>query len=183
MCWKATVLWPKVKCSNDMKPNRQINWLSLSKSLGVKQGVVGTAEAKKAIASLIGNGKLNGAVDCYVKGKPGCELARSVLWLLQPPSAMERCYELFKKSQNIEVRRSAVELLRVLADRRALKWIPGFLRDPDPAIQLHGSRILDQLLWSKVIGAKEAKSLIGKCAVHPAKSVRDVAAVIKKYLK
>jgi len=66
------------------------------------------------------------------------ERPRSVLWLLRPWSAMLPCRELFSTAGDLQVRRSAVELLRVVADRRVVPWVPTFLADPDPGIQRWG---------------------------------------------
>ena len=100
-----------------------------------------TSLACQAIEMIMGFDVWRSAVDHYISHKPGYELARSILWHIHPLSGMERCYELYNNSDDIDTRRSAVELLRVVADGRVLPWIPRFLTDSDDSIQLWGPEL------------------------------------------
>ena len=51
---------------------------------------------------------------------------------------MRRCHEIFKADEPLDDRRAAVELLRVVADRRVLDWVPALRGNPDPDIQTWG---------------------------------------------
>ncbi len=95
---------------------------------------------------------------------------------------MVYCNELFHTSEDIDIRRSAIELLRVVADKRALPWIKSFLDDPDNEIQGWGVGILDQLLFSGHIEPDEAVTLLALAEQHPNNEVRETAAFIKEYL-
>lgn len=162
-----------------------INWERLARELGTLQedGETGsTALAKQAIERLLGRENIRDAVDYYVSGRRGSELVRSILQEVQPWSAMEYCNELFSTSQDLEVRRSAVELLRVAADRRALGWIESYLRDPDESIQGWGIGVLDQLLFSERIQPDDAIELLKIAVDHPSPGVRKSASSIKEYL-
>ena len=86
---------------------------------------------------------------------------------------MERCYELYNNSDDIDTRRSAVELLRVVADGRVLPWIPRFLTDSDDSIQLWGAGIVDQLLWSNLLEFDECEDVLELMAEHPNDQVRE----------
>jgi len=88
---------------------------------------------------------------------------------------MSYCYKIFKGPQKIAVRRAAVELLRVVADRRARPWIPEFLDDSDPDIQSWGIGVLDQLLFSELIWPEEAEETYQDGRTTPEKLVRDGA--------
>ena len=130
---------------------------------------------------MIGEDTLRASVDYYIEHRPGSELARLVLWRLRPWSAMSRCWEVFKGLDEIEARRTAVELLRVVADRRALPWISEFLEDTDALIQTWGVGVLDQLLWSELIGQEEAEAVL-RTEQHSNESVRERAEFIRSYL-
>ena len=71
-----------------------IDWEELAQELGTlrpdgESG--GSDEARRAIELLLGEDRLRQAVDYYVAGRRGSELARHVLWQLHPWSAMQRC--------------------------------------------------------------------------------------------
>ncbi len=65
---------------------------------------------------------------------------------------MKYCYALYRSSPNLNTRRSSIELLRFIADRRALQWVPEFLSDDDPTIQNWGAALVDQLVFRSEIG-------------------------------
>lgn len=87
-----------------------------------------------ALELMIGEEAIHQAMDYYVAWKPEAELARNVLWRLRPWSVMQRCYEIYHFSADIEQRGVAIDLLRVVADERALDWIEEFLADPNDGI-------------------------------------------------
>ncbi|MEO0853029.1 MAG: hypothetical protein AAFY15_05955 [Cyanobacteria bacterium J06648_11] len=123
------------------------------------------------------------SVDYYVSGQPGSELARQVLWQIHPWSAMQRCKEIYDRSDDIHARRSAIELLRVVADARAVFWIEDFLNDPDEDIQNWGAGIVDQLLFSHLVDPEELSELLAKMAAHPNERVRRMHELIEDFLK
>ncbi|MCA1626477.1 MAG: hypothetical protein LC742_00715, partial [Acidobacteria bacterium] len=121
-----------------------VDWKTLAEQLGTLRdnGEVGDASyARRAIEILLGEEILRQAVDYYISGEPGSELARFVLWQIHPWSAMKHCYHIYKSDAEIEKRRLAVELLRVVADRRAMGWITEFLEEADPQIQMWGAGV------------------------------------------
>ncbi len=154
----------------------EIDWQKLSAELGLLKPdgeAGGSDDARKALELIIGEDALRASVDHYVAYRRGYELARSVLWQLRPWSAMSHCYEIFKRPKELALRRAAVELLRVVADRRALPWIPEFLDDSDPDIQSWGIGVLDQLLFSELLWPEEAEELIKTAELHQSERVRE----------
>jgi hypothetical protein len=138
------------------------------------------ALALAAVESLIGAERLATAVDHYIAGRSGSELARSILWLLHPWSSMLRCREIYESDRDINARRSAVELLRVVADDRALPWVNDFLADPDPEIQSWGMLIVDQLLVGNLAERDECEPFLARGRLHPNARVRETVAQIEQ---
>lgn len=159
----------------------KIDWSALADQLGCNSGC-GSLCAKEALAEILGEEAVQEAVEHYISGKPGDELARFVLWQIHPWSGMQYCYRIYKTDPNPDRRTTAVELLRVLADRRALPWIQEFLDDPSPGVQLWGARVVDQLLWSELIDPEEVRELLDLMRQHPHDGVRECYEFIQEYL-
>jgi hypothetical protein len=155
---------------------KSIDWQALAQRLDKLNKEEALVE-KRAIEVSLGEDDLQAAVDFCVSDKSGSELARSVLRELRPWPAMQRCYQLFCEG-DVETRRSAVELLRVFADRRTLPWVNEFLDDVDPLIQYLGTEILDQLVWSGSVKDQECIDLLAKMREHPNAGVRVMASLI-----
>jgi hypothetical protein len=163
-----------------------IDWEQLARQLGLLRpdGESGGSDsALRAIELLLGEDNLKAAADYYVSGGPGGELARNVLWQLRPWSAMQRCHEIYRSGADVETRCAAVELIRVVADRRALPWVQEFLDDPDPGIQTWGAGVVDQLLWSRLAEPEECAALLERMAAHPNANVRGTAEWIQLFLR
>lgn len=163
-----------------------VNWDELRAALRpemVDGEPAGSDAARRALELILGEETLRESVDYYVTLRPARELVRSVLWLLRPPSAMIRCRELSLLPNEIHTRRSAVELLRVVADGRALPWVSEFLDDEDAGIQQWGIGVLDQLLWSELVEPEEAEAVLERAARHENEGVRDRVEFIQSYLR
>ena len=74
---------------------------------------------------------------------------------------------------------SAVELLRSVASREALVWIPEFLADDDPSVRSWGLGVLDQLAFRERIVDEEAEPLLVMAEQHSSKAIRAQAASIR----
>jgi hypothetical protein len=157
-----------------------IDWQALAQRLNQlnqdRPSVEHDAE-KKVIAVSLGESDVISAVDYCISDKSSSESVRSVLRQLHSWQAMQRCYQLFREG-NAETRRSAVELLRVIADRQALPWISEFLDDGDPLIQYLGVEILDQMVWSGSVRYDECTDLLAVIKRHPNPEVRVMGALI-----
>lgn len=164
-----------------------INWIEIAQAVGAiskNHGESGGSEmARAALELIVGEQELRDAVEYYISGQPGSELVRSVLWQIHPWCAMQRCYEIFKGNRSLEDRITAVELLRVVADSRALPWIPEFLNDSEPGIQIWGVGVLDQLLWGGGVDEMVCVDLLEMARKHENPNVRERAEVIDGYLK
>lgn len=157
-----------------------IDWARLAVAVGALEAEGGqehggTSYACQAIETLLGEEALADAVDHYIAGHPGSELARSVLWHIHSPRAMERCHEIYGSKAPLASRRLAVELLRVVADARALPWAREFLDDPDEQIQAWGIGLLDQLVFSKLVHPNDCPDLFNAALSHKNPHVREKA--------
>jgi len=162
-----------------------IDWKTLAKQLGtLAEGgeKVTAGDARAALEILLGEGALRKAVEYYIAGEPGSELARAVLMLLKPGSAMGHCYAIYLSTPIIEERRLAVELLRVIADHRAADWIYDFLKDEDQEIQMWGAAMLDELARSDALTEGETAKLMEIAGEHANPGVRKIAGSIRERL-
>lgn len=93
--------------------------------------------------------------------------------MLRPSVAMDYCYQIYKKSTIEEDRIFAVELLRVVADKRVLRWVSEFLEDSNQRIQTYGIGIIDYLLMDNLVSYDDVKLLLEKSAKHQNVNVRE----------
>jgi hypothetical protein len=164
---------------------KTVDWHTLAQKLGSlhDDGESGGSDlGRQALELIVGVDALRAAVDYYVAREPGSQLARSVLAFLQPPAAMERCLEIARSDADAESRRTAVELLRVVADRRGIEWAAEFLRDADEGVQVWGAGIVDQLLWSGQADPDECGQLLEAMERHPNAGVQRQAAFVRSFL-
>jgi len=164
----------------------EVNWNQIAAALRREmpdRESAGSDAVRRALEMVLGEEALRAGVDYYVAQRSASELVRSVLWLLRPWSGMARCRELAALSNETVTRRRAVELLRVVADRRALPWVSEFLDDKDAHVQSWGIGILDQLLWSELIEPEEAGELLERAAHHENEAVREHVEFIRSFLR
>ncbi|MFJ1939137.1 MULTISPECIES: HEAT repeat domain-containing protein [unclassified Kitasatospora] len=159
-----------------------IDWQALAHSIGAGPESSGDRIARRAIAFLLGDEAIRGAVDWYVEGLPASEHARSVLWLLQPDAARSRCLEIYRTDPDPERRHLAVELLRVVATADDLPLVGEFLVDADPAIQIWGIGVLDQLLFRGQVDADDAEPFLQAAEHHPNPQVREKHTYLRDFL-
>jgi HEAT repeat protein len=161
----------------------KIDWRDLADTLGTitwtdhgrsEQG--GTGVAAKALTLVLGDDAVRGAVDFYVSGAPGNEVARSVLSMLSPPAAMDRCREIILTSDDEQVAASAANLLQVVADRRVFDWLPELLASKNVGVRAWAVGVIDQLvIMNGEVELEEAMPLLNKALSDPAVQVRDRA--------
>ncbi|HEY1179757.1 MAG TPA: hypothetical protein VGF17_26680 [Phytomonospora sp.] len=161
---------------------KAIDWGELAAAIGVDPHSGGDGVARRALAHLLGDEALRRAVDWYVDGRPAAEHARSVLWLLRPAAARARCVEIYRDDADPDRRHMAVELLRVVATGEDLPLVGEFLADADPAIQVWGAGVLDQLLFGDLVTPAEAEPHLRAAAEHPNPSVRAKREEMGAYL-
>ncbi len=121
----------------------------------------GSKVAAEALTHLIGDVALVDAVNHSVPGRPGAELARSVLAALRPFVAMQRCHAIFLAPDDEQSASIAINLLQAIADRRVLPWIAEYLASSSVGVRVWGLGIVDQLLlMTEEIELSEAMPLI-----------------------
>jgi hypothetical protein len=160
-----------------------VDWRGLANTLGTitwtetgRSESGGTDVACDAIAQILGDALLRDAVDFYVSGEPGNQIARSILMLLKPLAAMERCREIFREPSDGQEAADAINLLKMVADRRVLSWIPEFMQSENVGVRVWTLGILDQLLiMQEAITPKEAAPFFKQALADPSKDVRDQA--------
>ena len=160
-----------------------IDWRGLAEKIGTitwtehgRSESGGTGVACDAITDILGDAALREAVDFYVSGQPGNEMARSVLILLKPPAAMERCREIFREPSDKQEAIDAINLLKMVADRRVLEWIPEFMESDIEGVRMWTLGILDQLLiMQEVITPEEAMPYFRQALADSSNSVRAQA--------
>lgn len=156
----------------------QANWEEIAKELGTLREyseIGGSSLGVEALEVILGAEFFEQAVEYYISCKPGFELARSVLLCVKPWTAMKHCYEIYKNTNDIEVKRSAVELLRVVSDRRVLEWIPEFLSDPDEGVQNSGIGVVDQLLFWQILHDEDVRPILESAMNYSSEYVRKQA--------
>ena len=141
----------------------------------------GAGLAKKAILILLGNDPVIHAVDSYVARDLGSELARSVLRLLRPTVAMDRCYQIYKSSNDLWTRRWAAELLGGLATSHAVDRMKELLIDKDEHIQLVAASAVTSMILDEFVTEDEALDLVETLEKHPHKLVKQRAVESRKY--
>lgn len=160
----------------------KIDWQSLAKKLKC-ENFGGTGYAQQALSEILGEEAIIEAVEYYISGRIGSELARSVLWHIHPKVGIEYCYRIYRnKDESTERRRFAVELLRVVADETALKWVPEFLNDPDREIQMWGAGLVDQLLWSHFLEEKDCNEILEIMKDHQNPEVKSRYEFVLRFL-
>lgn len=158
----------------------KIDWSALAEKLDVSGG--GTREAERALSEILGEEAIVDAVEHYIAGKKGAELARSVLWHIHPEAGIEHCYRIYKHDADIERRIAAVELLRVIGDSSTLKWVSEFLQSPEDGIQVWGAGLLDQLLWSHLVDHEDCQQELELMKEHENPKVTQRFKFIQSYL-
>ena len=163
-----------------------IDWQDLAQQLGslrLSGDGGGDDPARRALDIIIGKEQIRAAVDHYIAQRPGRELVRKVLRILQSRVATQYCYEVYRSDASLEERRAAVELLRSIADSWALPWVEEFLANEDEEIQDSGLALVDQLLFSGRVFPEECVPLRETAEQHTNPYIRVRAAEIKRSLQ
>jgi hypothetical protein len=172
--------------SDPLERRSQIDWERIARDFGAFTADEGEFSssylAQRALDQIVGTAEWRAAVDHYVADRPGGQLARSVMWLVHPWPAMQRCHEIFCSDDDPENRSTAVELLRVVADRRALPWIEQYLDDANSGVQTCAAGIVDQLLWSNLVEPEECIELLKKMSGHSNPEVQETYKWICSFL-
>jgi hypothetical protein len=169
----------------------QVDWSELAQQMGllsVEDGANtergGTTIGREAAARILGKDVLVSAVDHHLTYQPGWELARSFLMVLKPYVAMERCLAIFRTSEDADIKASAICLLKDVADRRVLEWMPEIASSPIPTVRYWSLGIIDQLLiMQNEIELSDALPIVTKLRNDPDLHVREHAEQILQMIK
>ena len=160
----------------------EVDWHDLARRLGtITKTATGRSEsgggdvARRALADILGDQVLRGAVDYFVSGQPGSETAKSVLQLLKPACAMDRCHEIFLESRDDEHVSFAINLLQYAADQSVLDRVPLYLASDNDGAQYWGIGIVDQLVSFWGVELEEAMPVLQLALDHPSAKVRERA--------
>jgi len=152
----------------ELTEGMKVDWEELAEELGTLTEfaeIGGTSSGISALELILGEEFFQQAVNHHLSCKPGFELARSVLMCIRSWTAMKYCYEIYRSTSDSEEKRSVVDLLRFISDRRILEWIPEFLADPDEGVQNAGINLIDQLLFWRILHDDDVR-LILEAALH-----------------
>ena len=153
---------------------RQIGAIEENTALDPYSARGGSNIARQALVAILGDEFWRSAVDSYVNGERGSEVISSILQLLQPKPAMERCYQIYKSESDSITRRYAVILLVDAADYSVLHWVSEFLNDPDDNFAIAGTWILDRLLFTRSEDPpSEYMLLLERAETHVSQRVRE----------
>jgi HEAT repeats len=124
-----------------------IDWKAIAKQLDNGNGdTYSTPIGRRALEIIVGEENIRDAVDHWISQEPGCFAAESVLSIMRPKLAMDRCYEIYKTRPDSEDAIRAVFLLTSFADDAALPWIREFLDDGNRGIRWNGLMVLRTIL-------------------------------------
>jgi len=144
-------------------------------------GVRGGADlGRRALPAILGDQEIESSIEWYLALRPGFELVRSVLNVLESECAMGIGYRIATADPHSVRRRAAVELLRGFATAPALPWVQTFLESQDTDVQNWGVSLLDQLLFRRAVEPEQAESYISQAERHPNPLVRAAAETIRK---
>jgi hypothetical protein len=79
------------------------------------------------------------------------------------------------RTNDVEEKRSAVDLLRFISDCRILAWVPEFLADPDEGVQNAGINVIDQLLFWQILHDDDVRPVLEAALNHSNTYVRKQA--------
>jgi hypothetical protein len=157
-----------------MASDGQVDWAELAARSG--------GSARRAVGELLPPGFARNAVDTFVLGAEGAELARSILMLTKPAAGRERCLEIWRSAAPLSQRVEAVYLFQVVAVAEVLPEVRAFLDDPSPEIQVWGISALRNMIYDGEVGAEAVRPLLDAGSRHANPGVkRQVEEILEWY--
>ena len=155
-----------------------IDWEEVAKRVGdIRGDTYSTPTGRRALEIIVGEDNVRDAVDYWISQAPGCFTAESVLSVMRPKIAMNRCYEIYKAHTEPRIRGSAVFLLASFAEDEALPWVREFLDDGDRDIRWNGLGVLRTILYGPLGDAaiEAATQLLSKAEQDSDPEIRERA--------
>jgi len=146
----------------------KINWHKLASDMELitetKHGRSersGTKVAMEAIVKVLDDQFIIDTVDYQISNQAGSELARSVLMLLRPKIAMQRCWQIFESTNNEQTASFALFLLRDICDESIFGKVSQLINNENALFRLHAIHIIDELcITQEVIEIDDAMKFI-----------------------
>lgn len=147
--------------------SESVDWRALARKLGTisftdggwsERG--GGSVAARALNLIIGENLAVGAVDFYLSHEPGREVARSVLRMLRPSSATERCLEIFRSDPDSEVASHAIELLRSISNSPVLEHFDELMASQNANTRAWTMCVLDGLYMAGELEIEDGWSFL-----------------------
>lgn len=128
---------------------------------------------------------IESAISAALGGALGSEAARSVLRVLRPRAAIDRCLEFLQDSTDLDLRIASADLLGVLAaqERDALEIAARLLEDPEGAVALGRLDLLERRAWARGEDLPQIRLQLEKCAVRPEAVLRQRVALLESAIE
>ena len=159
-----------------------IDWEAISnRAGGIKGDTYSTLTGRRALELIVGEENVRGMVDYWISQQPGCFTAESVLSVMRPKIAMDRCYEIYKAESDREDAVRAVFLLASFADSAALPWVGEPLDDRSSGIRWNGLMVLRTIIYGPLGDAAIASvmELLAKAEQDSDPRMQERAALIR----
>ena len=137
-----------------------IDWEEIAKRVGDgNDDACSRRIGRRALEVIVGEENVRNIVDYWISQQPGCFTAESVLSIMRPKIAMDRCYEIYKTAPDSEGAIRAVFLLTSFADDTAIPWVGEFLDDRRSGIRWNGLMVLRTILYDPLGDAAIASAM------------------------
>jgi hypothetical protein len=155
-----------------------IDWSTIAKQVGDNYG---TATGRRALELIVGEGNVRDAVDYWISQEQGCFTAESVLSVMRPKVAMDRCYEIYQTKPDSKDAVAAVFLLASFAEDAALPWVGQFLADRNRDIRWNGLGVLQAILYGPLGDAAIASAMqfLDKAEQDSDSEIRERAKLVR----
>jgi hypothetical protein len=159
-----------------------IDWSAIAKRVGDNYD---TPTGRKALELIVGEDNVRDAVDYWISQEQGCFTAESVLSVMRPEVAMDRCYEIHQTKPGSKDGIAAVFLLASFADDAALPWVRQFLDDRNRDIRWNGLAVWRTILYGPLGDAAiaSAMQLLDKSEQDSDSEIRERATLIRSEFK
>jgi hypothetical protein len=146
----------------------KITWLDLEDQIynSLDQNSSSQDYVARAFEILLGQVFLESAVQQCIHDMPQAELSRQILIRIRSSIAMEYCYQIYQESSHFDEKIEALGLIRWIANKGVIRWIPEFLNHVERDIRSCGIAIVDQMLFKHVIHYEDVEEILKSTLNH-----------------
>ncbi len=159
------------------------SWIEITQAVGgkpeMKDEIFSQQQVSDALELILTESSMCEAVHYCIHKKPGHGLLLNVLKRIRPYGAMKECFEIFHTDADYTNKKSAIQLLVELADRRVMGWVPELLAYDDFNIQVLAMNILDKLYEARLVTEDEIVPILKDAETHVNVGVRDAVKKIE----